>query len=508
MKKIFYSMMVLAVSAISFTSCEDVPMPYSIGGDETGQTETKTGLPYANANLKDWTVKTVKGIDWSLGATYAKASGYANSTYTETESWLVSPVIETTTSTGAVVTFDHVIRYVKNNEELGNHELYISTDYTDDVTKATWTKLAYKPAASETNSWDFYAANKIQIPAEYLNKKVNFAFKFVCSSSNSTTWEIKNFKVSEGTDGDTDVTPDTPAVDAKAEGDGTEANPYNVPAVQQNTEKKSAFVKGYIVGYIYGKTLAEGARFGSDTCSVATNLLVAASADETNVANCIPVQLPSGAVRTALNLKDNKANNKQEVLLYGSLENYFGAKAVKSVSYAKLGGKEFGTKPGAETNPSTGDAKLSATFKDGQDNFTITDVKLGEGASYVWKHDAKNGYMKASAYVSKKNIACQSLLVSPAFSLAGVKSATLSFDHASNYASNMEEECQVLASTDGKTWTKLKVSAYSDGKSWTFVSATADLSAFAGKSQVYVAFQYTSSSDAAPTWEIKNVAVK
>ena len=34
------------------------------------------------------------------------------------------------------------------------------------------------------------------------------------------------------------------------------------------------------------------------------------------------------------------------------------------------------------------------------------------------------------------------------------------------------------------------------------------MSAFAGKKTVYVAFQYTSTADAAPTWEVKNVVVK
>lgn len=160
-------------------------------------------------------------------------------------------------------------------------------------------------------------------------------------------------------------------------------------------------------------------------------------------------------------------------------------------------------------------AGLNATFNEGQDDFTIENVSLPEGLDYVWKYNAKtdnySGYMKASAY-KKANLAAQSRLVSPAFSLEGLTKATLSFQHAGKFfgkgEGDMAKEIQVLASTDGKTWTKLTISAYPSGNDWTFVDATCDLSAFAGKKTVYIAFQYTSTADAAPTWEVKNVVVK
>ncbi|MBQ2787486.1 MAG: carbohydrate binding domain-containing protein [Bacteroidaceae bacterium] len=96
-------------------------------------------------------------------------------------------------------------------------------------------------------------------------------------------------------------------------------------------EQIPAIITGYIVGSIEGQSVAEGAIFG-DSTSVTTNLLIAYSADETNADNCIPVQLPSGAVRKALNLCDNPTNYKKEVKLTGSLEKYFGVAGLKSVS--------------------------------------------------------------------------------------------------------------------------------------------------------------------------------
>ena len=116
--------------------------------------------------------------------------------------------------------------------------------------------------------------------------------------------------------------------------------------------------------------------------------------------------------------------------------------------------------------------------------------------------------MKAGAYAGGKNNPAQSMIVSPAFSLEGLSTATLTYDQAAKYIGNAADELQVLASTDGTNWTKLTPSAYPTGKDWTFVGTTCDMSAFAGKKTVYVAFQYTSTADAAPTWEVKNVVVK
>ena len=73
---------------------------------------------------------------------------------------------------------------------------------------------------------------------------------------------------------------------------------------------------------------------------------------------------------------------------------------------------------------------------------------------------------------------------------------------------NAADELQVLASTDGTKWTKLNVSAMADGSNWDFISTTCDLSAFAGKATVYIAFQYTSTTEAAPEWRVNNVVVK
>lgn len=92
---------------------------------------------------------------------------------------------------------------------------------------------------------------------------------------------------------------------------------------------------GYIVGCVVttetvfvanDNTVVMTAPFGSTS-----NLLLASSPDETDYTNCIALQLPSGAVRTALNLQDNPANLGREVTVHGYIDKYLGIAGMRTV---------------------------------------------------------------------------------------------------------------------------------------------------------------------------------
>ena len=126
-------------------------------------------------------------------------------------------------------------------------------------------------------------------------------------------------------------------------GEGTAESPYSVTAAIAAGTGTGVYVKGFVVGSIDGKSTTD-AKFSAET-NTASNILIAASANETDVAKCMPVQLPTGDVRSALNLVDNAGNYKKEVTLYGNIEKYFSVTGLKSVTYAILNGTEIGTKP-------------------------------------------------------------------------------------------------------------------------------------------------------------------
>ena len=511
MKKFFYPIMAFAIAAFTLTACEDVPEPYEIpsGAD----TEEPVEGEYINESFAtsfgDFTVHTVTGTPWVIDFSTAKASGYDNDAQvtTPSESYLVSPAIDLSNSEAAHIEFEYILRYATNYgtpDPTRENRVLITDAYTGDPTTTTWEDITGE--LTEGRDWTTFYDYAYNIGESYIGKPdVRIAFYYACQDQ-SATWEIKNVKVLEGT---AEEEPDTPQT---GEGDGTEANPYDVAAAIAKASASGVYVKGYIVGYVSGMSYEDGAVFGSDTCTVRTNMLIATSASETDATKCMPVQLPNGAVRDGLNLSENKANLGQEVLLYGNIENYFRVPGVKSVTYAKIGDTELGSKP---SQPVEG--ILSETFASGQGQFQIVDVELG-GMNYVWSHANQYSCMKASAYYNGTNNAAESWLVSPAFSLAGVENPVISFENAVNYLyeDDLFAHVELLVSTDyegngnvsGATWQRIDFSPLPETNNYfTFVKSSANLAAYAGEAKVYIAFKYTSTAECAPTWEVKNLAV-
>ena len=130
---------------------------------------------------------------------------------------------------------------------------------------------------------------------------------------------------------------------------GSYTKPYSVASgiAAQGAEFKNIkdiYVKGYIVGWIEGQKLEEGAHFNANA-TVKSNILIADTANETDLSKCMPVQLPNNDVRSGMNLQDHPEFYGKAVILYGELAKYFGAAGVKSVTYAESDGKTLGTKP-------------------------------------------------------------------------------------------------------------------------------------------------------------------
>jgi hypothetical protein len=108
-------------------------------------------------------------------------------------------------------------------------------------------------------------------------------------------------------------------------------------------------VTGYIIGYIEGAKIEEGAKFQAEGCETKTNLLLATNFAEVNVGKCIPVQLPNNNVRTDLNLQDHPENWGKEVKLYGHVLKYFSVPGLKNVTAYEFTGNTSVDMINAET---------------------------------------------------------------------------------------------------------------------------------------------------------------
>lgn len=362
MNKIFKTMMLAAVTAFGLASCEDVPAPFvepELPGDGGGEEIT---LPYTSANLKDgFEVYTPTGMAWSLGNTYAKATGYNSGSTTASETYLITPAIPLGDAEQVYVDFNYVIAYTNSLGLEEGHQVLVCTEYDSaDPAKSNWVKLPFAPKEREDrNSWDMYPANTMSIPAEFLGQAIRVAFLYKCNSNSASTWELTNLKVSTEPGGE--VTPDTP--DTPTDG-GTWDKPYTVAEAIANQTGKEVWVHGYIVGSIpadAAKVVLENMTFTAAGAS-GTNLCIADIPNETNYANCAPVQLPAGSdVRTDLNLMNNPTKLGVEVWLKGKPTKYCGAPGLKEISKYTL------TPPTAEDDQEkeSGDEPVEGAQGDG-----------------------------------------------------------------------------------------------------------------------------------------------
>lgn len=150
------------------------------------------------------------------------------------------------------------------------------------------------------------------------------------------------------------------------------------------------------------------------------------------------------------------------------------------------------------------------SFLTSMGKFTIHDVTLPEGSTYVWKHDAERGYMKAGSFVGGKACAAESWLISPEIDLTKIKAATLSFEHAMNKVNGgkVADHIFIYLKKVGADWALITMPNYPAGTSWDFVeSGDFDLKDYVG-SKMQIAFKYIGTTTTAPTYEVRNLIIK
>ena len=478
------------------------PTPPTPGGEVQS-------LPYCQSFATDFgtymTYDLLGDQSWEIDYSTAKMTGYVNGTNYANEDWLISSPVEITGVSDAKMTIVYIGRYFTNiNDEV---TIWASTNYTwgSDPTTATWTQLA--TTLTEGTNWNNFLTAEIPL-TEYVGRIVTFAVKYVSSDSKAGTMEIQSMCIEEGSAGGGGGGGGT------GQGSGTFEDPYNVAAgIGLQSEKPIAWVQGYIVGAVRNGLSTVGSNddvIWSAPFDSYTNVVIADDATCHEISQCIIVNLPSGKpLRAQVNLYDNPDNLGKQLAVLGKLRTYFGQAGLRDSEGTEA---DFVLEGGVTPPPGPGTQIFSETFASGQGAFTIQDVVLPSGLSYVWQHAPSYSCMKASAYVSGQNYASESWLVSPAISLTGVNAATLKFEQAVNYASP-QGALSVMVSTNytgdvtTATWTTLALNEWPAGNNWTFVNSTADLTPFVGQS-VTIAFKYTSTSSASATWEVKNFVVE
>ena len=217
MKKILYPMLALALTAFTFTSCEDVPAPYDDPNDNTNEPVLPEGVlldQSFTSSLGNFTSVSSSGtLEWYNDYSSAMVTGYQDFNgdgIKENQAgttWLVGPTVDLTDVEKAYVTINMALNYERGdiNE---NNSVLISNNYAGDVNTATWEQLTYNTDGLNS-SFDFYEKS-MNIPSKFMNSKIVIALRHSCTESYSSTWEVKSMTIEEGEVEETPETPDTP----------------------------------------------------------------------------------------------------------------------------------------------------------------------------------------------------------------------------------------------------------------------------------------------------------
>lgn len=205
MKKILYSVLALAMTAFTFTSCEDVPAPYGIPEGGQGGQDLPEGVYIDQdftSSLGNFTSVSESGtLEWYNDFKSAMCTGrqdFDGDGQKENQAgvtWLVSPEIDLTEAQKAYISVNMALNYERGdiNE---NNSILISKDYTGNISTATWEQLTYN--TDGLNSDFTFVEKNMNIPADYLGGKVVVAFRHTCDDSFSSTWEVKSILIQEG----------------------------------------------------------------------------------------------------------------------------------------------------------------------------------------------------------------------------------------------------------------------------------------------------------------------
>ena len=325
----------MAIAAFTFTSCEDVPEPYNNPYDQIKPSEPEVVIEPAGSGTAEDPYNVAAIIEQTASLADGEFFNNSNDVYV----------------TGVVVETKEV------SAQYGNATYYIA-----DNAKSADRFYVYRgkllDGASVAAETDLEVGDSVTVCGKIKNYKGTLEF----DQGNYLTY-IKKSDGSEQSGGGSGS--------GSGEGKGTADSPYDVTAAIAAASGTGVYVKGFIVGSIDGKATTD-AKFSAETAT-ASNVLIAVSADETDITKCMPVQLPTGAVRTALNLVDNAGNYKKEVTLYGNIEKYFSVTGLKTVTYAILDGTEIGTKP---DGGSTGGDEIKAV--------TVAEFNAAPESTDVW----------------------------------------------------------------------------------------------------------------------------
>ena len=121
-----------------------------------------------------------------------KASAFVNQCFTA-ESWLISPVLDLTKETAAILNFDHALNKGSNAKCAVMAKATDSQEWVK-LEIPTWPGTAGEDGVYTGTSWDFVGSGDVDLSA-FCGKKAQIAFAYGSSDTDAPTWEIQSVDV-------------------------------------------------------------------------------------------------------------------------------------------------------------------------------------------------------------------------------------------------------------------------------------------------------------------------
>lgn len=284
MKKTIKSLLAIAVAALTFHSCADVPAPYQIpdsGGSGGNLPEGVIFKQVFSSDKGDFIIKNLSlaeglsGSDiWTTGASYIKAttylqlSGETAKKNHNADSWLISPKVSLKDMTTAYVILNHSTGYLNGAKPATCLKVMVSDNYTDGaaINVDDWKDI-------EIDNWytgtSFEFVNGNGDLKDFIGKEnVHVALRYIGTESTSPTWEISSLTIA-----DTPVKPEEKEMPKDLTGKGTPEDPYTVADAHKiidvfgSSESPEVYVKGKVVSREFSSQHSSMTYFISDTGS-------------------------------------------------------------------------------------------------------------------------------------------------------------------------------------------------------------------------------------------------
>lgn len=299
---------------------------------------------------------------------------------------------------------------------------------------------------------------------------------------------------------------------SEAQGDGTEANPYNVAGVLEFINTLGADTESSAAVYVKGRVSNNSTT--ESTISSYGNMTFDIVDDGNNEKTFKAFQVYGPGNKKFTSVDQIKVGDN--VLIYGKVVNYKGntpETVGKGQAYVvSINGTGGGDNPGGGDQPS-GDAvtAINEGFEGGSVPANWGNVQLKGDKKWYTPSFNNNYYAAMTGY--KGTAPFDSWLITPAINMDGVTTKKLSFrTQVNGYGSTTTTmKVFVLTSADPATatrtelnckWATAPASGYSD---WV-ESGDIDLSSYSGI--IYIGFQYAASTDANyATWCVDDVVL-